>query len=90
MNKSKISIESEEFMVSRLVYNLTERMTEELNQSLKQQAKNKYFDVLVEKTNKLFDEIILKSSLSQKSKVKLSQHLSNLNIILKRLYLNKI
>jgi len=90
INKVQISMESEEFIISRIVLHLNEKIIEQLEASLKQQPKNKNFDILLEKTNKVFDEIILKSSINNNSKKSLNLSLSNLHNLLRMLYLNKL
>ena len=90
LNIVKISVEAEEFVVSQLIFNISEKISYELELSLKQNPKNKNFDILIEKTLKIFDEIINKSSMNHKAKQGLNNNLSNLNSLFKNLYLNKI
>ncbi len=86
----KISIESENYFLKYFLYSILSRIVEECEKSLKKIPKNKNFNLLIEKTNRVIDEMLKKFTINSDTMSVLKIPLEEIRKCFLSLNMNKI
>lgn len=90
LEKVKVSIESENFFLKSFLQSIFSRIILECEKSLKKLPKNKYMNLLTDKTNRIIDEILTRFTVNSDTMNSLKKQLEEIRKCFLSLNMNKI